>query len=55
MRHLPSVYEAQLSHHRSIVLITPWEQHDVDTFVEGPSSSPKSHEMVLPLFAKNQL
>jgi hypothetical protein len=55
MRHLPSVYEAQLSHHRSTVLIATWEQHDVNTFVKGRSSSPKSHEIVLPLFAKYQL
>jgi len=26
----------------------------VDTFVEGPSSSPKFHEMSLPLFVKIQ-
>jgi hypothetical protein len=55
MRRLPFFYEAQSSHHRSIVLTATWEQHDVDTFVKGLSSSPKSHEKVLPLFAKNQL
>jgi hypothetical protein len=55
MRHLSSVYEAQLTHHRSFVLTATWEQHDVDTFVKGHSSSPKSLGMVLPLFAKNQL
>jgi hypothetical protein len=55
MRNLPSVYEAQLIHHISIVLTATWEQHGVDTFVKGPSSSPKSHEKVLPLSVKNPL
>jgi hypothetical protein len=55
MRHLPSVYKAQLSHHRSIVQVATWEHHDVDSFVKGHSSSPKFSEMVLPLFEKNLL